>query len=245
MKTYRTAIILAAVVIAAITVTITVWYRLHHIYPQPDTATNTPGNDYFYGSVGAGKTPGIPYWIWLAMPRIFPEHVKLPGGVPVPGGYAAFNLAWEEGIEMPVGFAKQRVGYIRVSGNCALCHVIRGPVQDKQIPQITQAAAGKITDVKPLLAFFQACAADPGFNAAELFNEVDSDTSLSLWDKALYKYVLIPRTRRMLLQNPAQALFSPAILAHLRDPKSEAPFSDPEMRRLRDYVRQQSSSTTP
>jgi len=239
MKTYRTAIILAAVLIATITVTITVWYRLHHIYAQPDTATNTPDNNYFYGSVGAGKTPGIPYWIWLAMPRIFPEHVKLPGG------YAAFNLAWEEGIEMPVGFAKQRVGYIRVSGNCALCHVIRGALQDEQIPQITQAAAGKTTDVAPLLAFFQACAADPRFDAAELFNEIASDTSLSLWDKALYKYVLIPRTRRMLLQDPAQVLFSPAVLAHWRNPKSEAPFTDPEMRRLRDYVRQQSSSTTP
>ncbi|MBM80122.1 MAG: hypothetical protein CMJ78_05950 [Planctomycetaceae bacterium] len=30
-----------------------------------------------YGSVGAEEDQGIPYWIWLVLPRIFPEY--LPG----------------------------------------------------------------------------------------------------------------------------------------------------------------------
>jgi hypothetical protein len=157
-----------------------------------------------------------------------------------PGGYAALGMAWEEGTEMPVGFAKQQAGYIRVSGNCALCHVTTVATQWDQAPQILPAVSGKTTDLKPLLNFFRECAADPRFNADELFSEIESDTGLSLWDKLLYRYILIPRTKRALLRDPAEVLFSPAIRAHWRDPRSEAPFADPQLRMLRDYIRQQS-----
>ena len=73
------------------------------------------------------------------------------------------------------------------------------------------------------------CAADPRFNADEFFSEIDDDTSMSLWDKALYRYVLIPRLRKQLLHDPAETLFSPAIQAHRLNPQSPAPFSDPEL----------------
>jgi hypothetical protein len=225
-----TKIAILAIVLGA--TGIALWYQLNHVSTQPAWMASTPQNRYFYGSVGAGKTRGIPYWMWLAMPRIFPEEMR------VPGGYASLGMAWQEGIEMPVGFAKQRVGYIRVSGNCALCHVMTKPSQPDQAPQILTSVAGSTTDIQPLLTFLQQCAADPRFNADEFFSEVDSDTSLSLWDKMLYRYVLIPKTRKALLSDPAEVLFSPAILAHRQNPQSLAPFSDSEFRPLLDYVRQ-------
>ena len=113
------------------------WYQLRYVSAQPAWIASTPLNQYFYGSVGASTTRGIPYWVWLAMPRIFPEH--MPG----PGGYASLGMAWQEGIEMPVGFAKQNVGYTRVSGNCALCHVMTRPTQPDQAPLILPAVAGR------------------------------------------------------------------------------------------------------
>jgi len=180
----------------------------------------------------AGKTAGIPYWVWLAMPRLYPEEVHDPGG------YAALGMAWEETREMPVGFAKQQVGYIRVSGNCALCHVTTQPTQPDQPPRIVPAVSGKTTDPRRLLMFFQESAADPRFNADELFSEIDKDTSLSLWEKALYRYVLIPRVKKAFLEDPAKALFSPAIRAHWQNP--QAPFDDPELKALADYMRRQS-----
>jgi hypothetical protein len=196
---------------------LTVRYQLHHIEAQPADTTTTEQDRYFYGSVGAGKTAGIPYWIWLALPRLFPDLVKVPGGHPAPGGYAVLGMEWQEGREMPIGFAKQRVGYIRVTGNCALCHF---------------ATKKDIKPIEPLVTFLKECAADPRYNAGEFFNEVDSDTSLSLWDKALYRFVLIPATRRALLKDPEKVLFSPAIRAHIADPHSSAPFAQPEMRTL-------------
>jgi hypothetical protein len=241
MRKHWRAIVTEAIVLIVLIVAIriTVWYQLHHVKAQPAWVTAEPQDRYFYGSVDADETPGIPYWVWLAMPRVFPEH--MPG----PGGYAALGMAWEEGKEMPVGFAKQQVGYIRVSGNCALCHVTTVFTQTGQAPQIVPALSGKTTDLKPLLNFLQQCAADPRFNADELFSEIDSDTSLSLWDKALYRYLLIPRIKQAFLQNPAQVLFSPAIRAHWQNPQSEAPFTSPELKMLRDYVRQQSHLVTP
>jgi len=236
-KVWKTIAAILGVLFAAIG--ITVWYQLCHVRAQPAWITTDLGQRYFYGSVGAADTPGIPYWVWLAMPRLYPEEVRAPGG------YAALGLAWEEGVEMPVGLAKQQVGYIRVTGNCALCHVTTSPTEPDQAPRILPAVAGKTANIKPLLDFFQECAADPRFNADELFSEIEKDTSLSLWDKTLYRYVLIPRIKKELLENPAQVLFSPAIRAHWRNPQSYPPFADPDSRALVDYVRAQTHEQAP
>ncbi len=225
--------LLIAVIVLVLLAGVLVWSKLNRVVAQPKWIASDQRTTYFYGSVDAGKATGIPYWIWLAMPRIFPEH--MPGT----GGYASLGLSWEEGREMPAGFAKQRIGYIRVTGNCALCHVISQPGGPDQPPIIVAAMPGRTTDLKPLLNFVAECATDSRFNADELFAEIDSDTKLSYFDRLLYRYVLIPRTRKALIDNPEQVLFSPALRAHIRDPHSSEPFADPSMRSLRDIVIQQ------
>lgn len=42
-----------------------------------------------YGSIGNDGETGLPYPIWLVLPKLFPQH--LPG----PGGYAALGFRWE------------------------------------------------------------------------------------------------------------------------------------------------------
>jgi hypothetical protein len=222
-------VVLVIIVVAALAVR----SQFRHIAPQPAWMSENPQTKYFYASVDPDKTQGIPYWVWLAMPRMFPEH--MPG----PGGYAALGMAWEEGREMPIGFAKARVGYIRVSGNCALCHVMTQPTEPGQSPRILNAVEGKTTDITPLLTFLRECAADPRFNADEFFSETNTDTKLSTWDKLLYRYVLIPRVRKAFATDPSAVLLSPALRAHWKNPQSDAPFADPEMRVLRQYVQTQ------
>ena len=235
MKKRLTAgVILFAIVLAILGLA---WFNIfRRASPQPAWINTTAQTRYFYGSVQPDKTPGIPYWVWLAMPRMFPEH--MPG----PGGYAALGLGWEEGREMPVGFAKVRVGYIRVAGNCALCHVMNQPTTPGQAPRILNAVSGKANDLAPLMNFLRQCAADPRFNADEFLSEIDDDTKLSLWEKLVYRYVLIPRARKALGDDPAAVLFGPMIRAHLQNPQSETPFTDPQMRELREYVRSQMQS---
>ena len=231
--------ILVVLILVAFLVGITAWWKLRHVVPQPGWITSNQRDSYFYGSVGNGNAGGLPYWVWLAMPRLFPEY--LPG----PGGYAALGFSWEEGKEMPVGFAKQRTGYIRVTANCALCHAVSIPNGKDEAPTIRSFTTGRTTDVAPLLAFYRKCAQDPRFNADEFLAEIDDDTKLTWTDRLLYRFIFIPRIRKALIDDPSAVLFSPQILAHARSPKSDASLSDQRIKATAEWMRRESQSGRP
>ncbi len=180
---------MAVALVAVLAMGIKVWYRFYRDVPQPQWITADQRNDFLYGAVGAEDTPGLPYWIWLALPRMFPEY--MPG----PGGYASLGISWEEGREMPVGFAKKTVGYVRVTGNCALCHATSHSAGPDDVPRVVIAAPGHTTNIQGLLAFFAQCAQDTRFNADEILAEVNTATKLSFLDRLLYRYNSTPGTR--------------------------------------------------
>jgi hypothetical protein len=74
---------------------------------------------------------------------------------------------------------------------------------------------------------------DPRFNADEILAEVDTATKLSVADRLLYRYVLIPRTKQALL-NPSRLLFHPALQHHRQEPRS--PFSEQRMKDLQTWL---------
>lgn len=82
------------------------------------------------GSTGGEKMNGIPYWIWVALPEIFPEYLpdKRPGH-----GYSSFGMIYEPGSDqryaLPLGMSRRNVsGLDVVYLNCAACHT--GTVRD-------------------------------------------------------------------------------------------------------------------
>ena len=226
----KTLRLVAVLVVLAVLIGITIWYKFYRVVSQPAWISADQRDAFLYGSVDADQVSGVPYWIWLALPRMFPEYI------PAPGGYAALGLSWEEGREMPVGFAKQRIGYIRVTGNCALCHSTSQRSGPDTEPTVIPVAKGTTTDIRPLLTFFKRCAQDPRFNADEILGEVETATTLSLADRTLYRFILIPRTRHALL-NPSEKLLAPALLQHRDNPQSDAPFSEQQMKELRESMK--------
>jgi hypothetical protein len=152
--------------------------------------------DHFkYGSIGTEFDQGIPYWIWLVLPRVFPE--KLPG----PGGYTSLGLVWEEGRELPVGFTKQMVGFPRVGLNCAACHTSSyRKSADEGLPTVVAGGAGQTFDAQGYLRFLFACASDSRFTPDVLLAEIERAYPLSAVEKQLYRHVLIPATQRALLK---------------------------------------------
>ena len=140
--------------------------------------------------------------------------------MPGPGGYASLGLSWEEGKEMPVGFAKQRIGYIRVTGNCALCHAVSNRTLDGRRTDDGGRCSRTRHRFQPLLTFFTRCAQDPRFNADDILAQVDTATTALASDRLLYSYVLIPRTRQALL-DPAAVLLTPRskLIAVTHSPK--------------------------
>src|SRR5438132_13267565 len=73
--------------------------------PRPHFASDE--EHFLYGSIGTETLTGVPYWIWLVLPRLFPAY--LPG----PGGCAWLAIPWQEGRERRVGFRKVQAGFPR------------------------------------------------------------------------------------------------------------------------------------
>ena len=221
--------LLAVAVLVVLAVGLAIWYQIYREEPQPGWITADPRDNFLYGSIGAERTAGIPYWIWLVLPRICPD--QLPGQ----GGYAALGRPWEEGKEMPAGFTKKTVGYIRVAANCALCHAVPSRPGANEVPGIVIAARGQTADPQPLQTFFARCAQDPHFNADDILSEIDMATKLSIPQRLLYQYVLIPRTRRALLER--SALITPELWRHRQHP--DTPFSETRMKALAAWLEEQ------
>src|SRR5262245_24380571 len=76
--------------------------------------------DHFkYGSVGAESRAGVPYWIWAALPGLFPDLLpNRPGD-----GYARFGLIFEsDKAGRPIGTSYRELQTGLVGLNCAVCH---------------------------------------------------------------------------------------------------------------------------
>src|SRR5262245_20147561 len=109
------------------------WYKFFREEPQPDWIRNDPEMRFKYGSIGAERDAGIPYWIFYVLPRMFPD--KLPG----PGGLASLGVSWEQGQELPIGFTKKTIGFPRVANNCAACHTANYRKSEDEVPTFVTA----------------------------------------------------------------------------------------------------------
>jgi hypothetical protein len=88
-------------------------------------------DDHFrYGSLGGERGYkgqvgfGLPYWIWVALPELFPEYLpdRKPGQ-----GYAAFGYTYEmdgdRRFQLPIGTSQRNsLTLDRVWINCGACH---------------------------------------------------------------------------------------------------------------------------
>ena len=171
------------------------WYYLFRTVP---THFDDAAENFKYGSIGTEPIEGIPYWVWVVLPRIFPD--KLPG----PGGYASLGLLWEEGKEVPVGFSKKTIGFDRVAINCAVCHTASWRERPGGKPNLVFSAPAHQFWPQGYLRFLQACASDPRFNADTIMREISNVYELGPVERTLYRYVLIPQTKQTLLAQKEQ-----------------------------------------
>jgi hypothetical protein len=172
------------------------WYKFFREVPQPAFADE--GERFKYGSIGAENTRGIPYYIWLVLPRVFPDY--LPGA----GGYKSLGVVWEEGKDIPVGFSKKTIGFERVANNCAICHVGTWRRDPSDLPHFVIGAPAHTSNLQGMLRFLVNCGADPRFNADTLLAQIERETHLSLVDKLIYRFALIPLTRSALQKQAKQ-----------------------------------------
>lgn len=190
--------VLGLLLVFAIVVGVYSWTKFFREVPQPTWITDDPEMRFKYGSIGAENDAGIPYWIFYVLPRIFPE--KLPG----PGGYASLGVAWEPGMELPVGFTKKTIGFERVANTCSVCHTASYRTTVDSNPIFVPTGPNHTLDLAAFFRFLIDCAKDPRFTADVLMREINLVTDLA-WDDALiYRYLIIPITKKRLLERETQ-----------------------------------------
>lgn len=175
---------------------------------------------YKYGSIGNATNGGIPYWIWLVLPRVFPEYLPSPE-VRGNGGYASLGMVWEEArtvngefrpgggpqsvdglpsYSVPVGFSVTRVGIIpMVAMNCAVCHTAAVRRPGEEVPMLFPGGPSHQLDSLGYIRFLVRCARDPRFTADVLLPQIGYNVKLTAAEKLLYRYVVIPQTKEGLL----------------------------------------------
>ena len=128
------------------------------------------------------------------LPRVFPDLL------PTPGGYASLGFVAKDGRELPIGLSRVTVGFPRVGINCAMCHAASYRARPDEPPTIVAAGASHQTSPQQYFRFLFDAASDPRFNADTLLAEISRNTRLSLLDRLLYRFAIIPASRRALLQ---------------------------------------------
>jgi hypothetical protein len=172
------------------------YYEFFREVPPPHFASDE--EHFLYGSIGTERTAGVPYWIWLVLPRVFPDKL------PYPGGYESLGIVAQEGRELPIGFSKQTIGIERVGINCAFCHTATYRIRPNDKPVIVSAGPSHTTSPQNYLQFLFACAEDPRFNSSTIMAEIARNNHLSLLDRLAYRFALIPFTKITLLQQQNQ-----------------------------------------
>ena len=75
-----------------------------------------------HGSIGADEGSGLPYWVWQALPRLFPDEFE--GRL----DYRAFGFLYRTETDGQAGGPAGRHFQARLPGrrlvwfNCAVCH---------------------------------------------------------------------------------------------------------------------------
>ncbi|HYH44324.1 MAG TPA: cytochrome c, partial [Thermoanaerobaculia bacterium] len=185
----RRILIAIAVVLALIVVSLAVRFGRNAPVAYDDI------DEHFkYGSLNS-EAFSPPYWIWKALPVMFPEY--LPGK-----GYESLGFVFEKGKDTPVGVSRRRFSGIDGLGlNCAFCHT--GTVRDTATsePKVYVGMPAQSFDIQGYFRFLFDSALDQRFTADQMIPVMESLGADFDWlDRFLYKYVVINQTRAGLLR---------------------------------------------
>lgn len=225
---WRLRVILGAVLCLVLLIGYLFWERLFRTedqvlaVPPPDKTASQDEIDaywaeYFkYGSTGGEEQEGIPYPIWVVLPRVFPDLMSeivtrgrelidpadFSHGRPRPatGGYTALGMLWESGDELPIGFSKKTIGVERVAINCALCHTTSYRTSEEAEPRIVLGGPAHQFRAQDYTRFLIACGKDARFTPDILLPAIEYTFELDSLDKLLYRTVIIPRTQKALVE---------------------------------------------
>jgi mono/diheme cytochrome c family protein len=187
----RTAKVVTAVVVVVLAV-VGYWLWDNLLRAEPDVVFPDPAQHFKHGAIGLGMESRIPYWLFKVLPEVCPDKL--------PGGWASLGLLFEPGQDLPVGFARRRIGFASVEPNCALCHTSSYRTEEGAAPRLILGGPAHELDLEGFQRFLYDCAADPRFNTDNLMDKIDEKTRLGFGERLAYRLLILPFAKRGLLQ---------------------------------------------
>ena len=172
-----------------------------NLFQEIPVTYDSPEDQYKYGSIGTEVEQGIPFWIWLTLPRLFPDYL------PDAGGYPTLGVTWEAGRDRPVGFTKKTIGYPRVALNCAACHTQTSRQTVNGVPTLVPTGTVNSFDWTGYLKFLNDSGRDPRFTGDYVLDEISYEYRFSTFEKLLYRFWLIPQTHKRLVNLDVESGF--------------------------------------
>src|SRR5436190_18832222 len=90
-------IVWISAIVVVIVLALGAWFTWIKFFREEKEVFANEDEHFKYGSLGAEGDRGIPYYLWLVLPRVFPD--LMPG----PGGYKSLGVVWERSEERRVG----------------------------------------------------------------------------------------------------------------------------------------------
>jgi mono/diheme cytochrome c family protein len=146
-----------------------------------------------YGSIGAEERAGIPYWIWVVLPKLFPEHLPVRPG----DGYARFGFVFEPDKQRPIGTSLREKAVPLAGLNCAVCHT--GTIRDTPggPPRFVLGMPSHQFDLQGYQRYVFRSIRDERFTPDRVWTAMrEANPRFSWLDGIFYRWFVIPRTRR-------------------------------------------------
>jgi hypothetical protein len=160
-----------------------------------------------YGSIGAELSSGLPYWVWQALPRLFPEAFE---GRP---DYSAFGFLYEDAPDgkprdLPIGVARShRDGVELVWLNCATCHTGTWRERPDAVPHIVPAMPSNRLDLDRFFSFLLEAGADERLAPDRLLPAMrEAGAEIGGLEALVWRFYIIPQVREGLLLRRSRIL---------------------------------------
>ena len=101
---------------------------------------------------------------------------------------------------MPIGLTRVTIGVPRVGINCAFCHTASVRTSPDGDRMLVPGGPANRTSPQGYLRFLAACASDPRFTPDVILGEIARSYRLSAFERAMYRFAIIPRTQRQLVR---------------------------------------------
>jgi hypothetical protein len=193
---YRFAVVLVVVgLLAVLAGGYVVWRLLQDRASQESDIVE----HFKYGSIGSEEN-GLPYWVWQALPRLFPEEFEHRAD------YQAFGFLYElrpdgRQRDLPVGIGRREVDGIELAWfNCAVCHTGTVRQQADGTRYLVPAMPSNNLDLYRFFRFLLDAGADERLSPDRLIPAMrEAGADIGWLEAKLWRFYIIPRVREGLV----------------------------------------------